>query len=108
MAVAFGDQRRRLDAIELLVGEITSTQIDWNSDSIPLAIRNALEVRRKNCSCKTDSFYVVQLLSKGSCGNIYIAYTGMIICANFTYFLCGSPQLLFCLSVKIRILKRMT
>lgn len=45
MAVAYGDQRRRLDAIELLVGEITSTQNDWNSDSIPLAIRNALEVR---------------------------------------------------------------
>lgn len=47
MAVAFGDQRRRLDAIELLVGEITSTQSDWNSDSIPLAIRNALEVSGK-------------------------------------------------------------
>ena len=45
MAVASGDQRRRLDAIELLVGEITSTQPDWNSDCIPLAIRNALEVR---------------------------------------------------------------
>jgi hypothetical protein len=44
MAVASGDQRRRLDAIELLVGEITSTQPDWNSDCIPLAIRNALEV----------------------------------------------------------------
>ena len=65
MAVAFGDQRRRLDAIELLVGEITSTQIDWNSDSIPLAIRNALEVRYRDSSSKFDSFYVVQLLFKG-------------------------------------------
>ena len=92
MAVAFGDQRRRLDAIELLVGEITSTQIDWNSDSIPLAIRNALEVRHKNYSSNNDSFNVV---SEGSCGNIYIAYSGMIICANFTFFLRGSPQLLY-------------
>lgn len=65
MAVAFGDQRRRLDAIELLVGEITSTQIDWNSDSIPLAIRNALEVRYRDSSSKSDSFHVVQLLFKG-------------------------------------------
>ena len=48
MAVASGDQRRRLDAIELLVGEITSTQLDWNSDCIPLAIRNALEARRED------------------------------------------------------------
>lgn len=48
MAVASGDQRRRLDAIELLVGEITSTQLDWNSDCIPLAIRNALEARTED------------------------------------------------------------
>lgn len=39
-----GDQWRRLDALELLVGEIQSIQIDENNDNLSLSIRNALEV----------------------------------------------------------------
>jgi hypothetical protein len=40
------DLWRRLDALELLVDEITSIQIDGNNENSSLSIRNALEVSR--------------------------------------------------------------
>jgi hypothetical protein len=40
------DMWRRMDALELLVDEITSIQTDGNNENSSLSIRNALEVSR--------------------------------------------------------------